>query len=54
MSLHAAKDLALHHLAPQAASERAKTGRGHKSAVVLHYIARQAGIDLRQRAGDML
>ena len=45
------KDFALHYIAPQAASERAKIGRDRKSAVALYYIARQAGSDLRLTCG---
>jgi hypothetical protein len=45
------KDFALHYVAPQAASERAKTSRDHESAVALYYIARQAGSDLRLTCG---
>jgi hypothetical protein len=51
MSLHAAKDFALHFIARQAASDRAKIGRAHKTAVALHYIPRQAASDLRLSCG---
>jgi hypothetical protein len=44
MLLHNTKDFALNDMAPQAASERAETGRDHESAVALYYIARQAGM----------
>jgi hypothetical protein len=45
------KDFALHYLAPQTASESAKTVRDHESAVALYYTARQAGSDLRLTCG---
>jgi hypothetical protein len=45
------KDFALHYIAPQAASERAKMGRDHESAVALYYMARQAESDLRLTCG---
>jgi hypothetical protein len=51
MSLHATKDFALHYIARQAASDRAKIGRDHKIAVALYYIERQAGSDLRLTCG---
>jgi hypothetical protein len=48
------KDFALHNIAPQAASDRAKIGRDPKLAVALYYIPRQVGIDLRLSCGRLL
>jgi hypothetical protein len=43
--------ITLRDIARQAASDRAKIGHTHKTAVALYYIARKAGSDLRLTCG---